>query len=164
MASMLNLEYIAGFKKHGVKDDEGYRLALEMIKDNLATEHFKEEGYAIKNYSYFDFNGYPAEYKNDYLPGKINLIVHKTMYARVGGRILNLLGAGTPIIFSAGDWEGEYVKNNEDMMRRALELPNENLPVFSYIHLMMPHEPFAFNSKGERTRKSLGQQVRTLMK
>ena len=153
MASMLNLEYIKNFKRHGVSDDEGYHKALVMIKYNLVVQQFVEEGYGIKNYSYFELEGFPARYKNDYLPGKINLIIHKTMYVRLLAQVLNKMGMGRPLVIASGDWEEEYIKNNNDMMERVLNDKQDSVPSFTYVHLMMPHEPFTYNSKGERVQK-----------
>ena len=153
MASMLNLDYINEFKRHGVNDDEGYHKSLLMIKHNLAIQQFVREGYQIKNYSYFELEGFPTLYKNDYLPGRINLIIHKTMYIRLLGQALNKMGMGRPLVFAAGDWEEEYIKNNDDMMERVLGEQADSIPSFTYVHLMMPHEPFSFNSAGERTQK-----------
>ena len=155
IASMLNLDYIPAFHGHTSNDDEEYRMAIGMIKDNLTVKHFAEEGYDIRNYSYFDMETHPAAFKNDYLPGKINIVIHKTMYVRVIGQLLKKWGLGTPVVFSSGDWEDQYVENNKEMMEKVLRDKNDTVPFFTYVHLMMPHEPFAFNSKGERTRKSL---------
>jgi hypothetical protein len=153
MASMLNLDYIKDFKRHGVDDDEGYHKALMMIKNNFVVQQFVQEGYQVKNYSYFELEKFPAIYKNDYLPGKINLIIHKTMYVRLIGQVLNKIGMGRPLVVTSGDWEEEYIKNNNAMMERVLNEKQDSVPSFTYVHLMMPHEPFSFNSKGERIQK-----------
>jgi len=155
MASMLSMDYVEGFKGHEGKGDDGYQRALSMIKNSAVIDHFIDEGYTIRNYSYFDFAGSPATYKNDYLPGRINIILNKTIYVRLLSQALKKIGAAQPIVFASGDWQEQYIRNNQDVMKRVLNEEGGNIPTFTYVHLMMPHEPFSFNSKGERMRKWL---------
>ncbi len=152
IASMFTMDYIPGLRKHNPADSYNYRRSLGMIKENPVTYNFREQGYTIKNYSYFNIEGFPASVENDFLPGRIHLLINKTMYVRVMDRLPKLIRNILPAKFSDDKWEQVYINNNQLLQERVLN-DSAGHPSFTYVHLMMPHEPFAYNRTGERTRR-----------
>src|SRR5688500_4921270 len=95
----------------------------------------------------------PAGYSSDLLPDKIQLITHKTLYYRVKKYLPLFLVRMGWVKEAAEDIENEYIRNNEKMILSAqAESRSQNAsPAFTYLHLMMPHGPFVFDSAGNRT-------------
>jgi hypothetical protein len=153
MASLLNMTYLHDIGAPVIKNHYAYTRATGDLRNNTVCRYFQRLGYRINNYSGFDMPGVPAGYNSGLLPDKIQLVTHKTMYYRVKKYFpLFLARMGWTKKLSA-DIENEYIGTNETMMRRTLEesrLKNAQ-PVFTYLHLMMPHGPFVFDSLGNRT-------------
>lgn len=153
MASLLNIDYLHDIGAPVIKNHYGYTRATGDLRNNVVCRYFEGMGYRINNYSGFDMPGVPAGYNSGLLPDKIQLITHKTMYYRVKKYFpLFLVRMGWVKKLSA-DIENEYISTNEAMMRRTLEESSSKntQPAFTYLHLMMPHGPFVFDSLGNRT-------------
>lgn len=149
VASTLNMEYLKGLGVQSAQNHYGYRKATAHIGDNLFTKFLRQQGYRINNFSYFPLPGAPAEFKSDYLPDKLSLITSKTMYSRVIKELMQVLASRYSISYFQEKYDAFYINNNEAIMRRALEQPAD-APSFNYLHLMMPHYPFAYDSTGNR--------------
>jgi hypothetical protein len=153
MASLLNMDYLHGIGSPVIKNHYGFTRATGSLRNNIVCRYFSSLGYRIHNYSGFDMPNVPAGYNSDLLPDKIQLITHKTLYYRVEKYLPTFL-VRTGLVKEAGeDIENEYIRNNEKMMVNTLAVHNSLLPVptFTYMHLMMPHGPFVFDSLGNRT-------------
>lgn len=152
MGSMLNMKYLDLAGRPVMENHFGYAAGLAAIRDNSVCHYFESMGYTIVNHSIFDLRHIPAGYQEGLLPDNIRLITQQTMYSRVGKYL--------PIFMMRQGWapgwlrevEDNFVKNNEQMMARTLEVSSrqQEKPVFTYLHLIMPHEPFAFDSLGVR--------------
>jgi len=149
VASTLNMEYLKDLGVQSAQNHYGYRKATAHIGDNILTQFLRQQGYRINNFSYFPLPGAPAEFKSDYLPGKLSLITHKTMYSRVIKELMQVLASRYSISYFQEKYDAFYISNNESIMRRALQVP-AGAPSFNYLHLMMPHYPFAYDSTGRR--------------
>jgi FtsH-binding integral membrane protein len=153
MASLLNMTYLHDIGAPVIKNHYGYTRATGDLRNNTVCRYFQRLGYHINNFSGFDMPGVPAGYNSGLLPDKIQLITHKTMYYRVKKYFPMFLARMGWMKKLSADIENEYISTNEAMMRRTLEesrLKNTQ-PVFTYLHLMMPHGPFVFDSLGNRT-------------
>lgn len=152
VASTLNMNYLHDLGEQSDKNHFGYRRATMHISENIVTQFLQQQGYRINNFSYFPLPGAPAIYKSDYLPGKISLITHKTMYSRVIKELLLVLASRYSIDYFQEKYDAFYISNNEDILQRALREAQRNnaAPSFNYLHLMLPHYPFAFDSTGRR--------------
>lgn len=152
LASTLNMDYIPGLGKQSATNHFAYRRASRMIANNAVTRFFRKNGYEINNYSYFHLEGEPVIFKSDYLPAEVSLITHKTMYSRIINNAVNTLPNMFSMQFLRDKYTEFYVRNNEGMMDRVLKdaREQEKSPSFTYMHLMMPHEPLAFDSLGKR--------------
>lgn len=153
MASLLNMDYLEGIGRPVIKNHFGYSRATAALGSNIVCRYFSGLGYRINNYSTFDMPGVPAGYKSGLLPDKIQLITHKTLYYRVRKYLPLFLVRMGWVKEVAEDMENEYISNNEKMIAGALaESKSKNTkPAFTYLHLMMPHGPFIYDSSGNRT-------------
>lgn len=151
MASLLNMDYLHGIGEPVIKNHYGFYSATASMNNNLVTRYFTSLGYRINNYSGFDMPGVPAGYNSGFFPDKIRLITHKTLYYRVK-KYLPLFLVRMGWIKEAGDdIENEFIRNNEEMMKRTLAESKNTTPAFTYLHLMMPHRPYVYDSTGNRT-------------
>ena len=152
IASTLNMDYISGLGEQSMRNHFGYRHASALIADNVVTQFFQQQGYRINNYSYSQLPDAPVIFKNDYLPAELDLITNKTMYSRVANNLTRFLGRKLSIPAFKQSRDEFYINNNEEMMARALTYgaDQKNIPSFTYMHLMMPHDPVAFDSLGNR--------------
>ncbi|WP_276485170.1 sulfatase-like hydrolase/transferase [Paraflavitalea pollutisoli] len=152
MGSMLNMDYLNLDGRPVIDNHFGYAAGMAAIRDNRVCQYFGQLGYTIVNHSIFDFRHVPAGYEEGLLPENIRLITQQTMYSRISKNL--------PVFMIRQGWapgwqrelDDNFVKNNESMMARTLEVSarKQERPVFTYLHLMMPHEPFAFDSMGVR--------------
>lgn len=152
VASTLNMQYLQDLGKQSDQNHFGYRKATMHISDNIVTQFLQQQGYRINNFSYFPLPGAPAVFKSDYLPGKISLITHKTMYSRVVKELVLVLASRYSIHYFQEKYDAFYINNNEAIMQQALQEAQQNntAPSFNYLHLMLPHYPFAYDSLGRR--------------
>ncbi|HEY0680457.1 MAG TPA: sulfatase-like hydrolase/transferase [Chitinophagaceae bacterium] len=152
MASMLNMEYLKGLGKQAAENHFGYRKATRSISDNVVVNFFKHNGYRINNYSYFQLPDVPPGFKTDYLPGELALITHRTMYSRVAKEAVRIAANKLSLTSFQERSEATFISNNESMLKRALDesAVQGKEPSFTYLHLMMPHDPIAFDSTGNR--------------
>ncbi|MGB8194530.1 MAG: sulfatase-like hydrolase/transferase [Chitinophagaceae bacterium] len=152
LASTLNMDYIQDLGPASINNHYGYRKAVNSIGDNNVVRFLQQQGYRINNYSYFRLPDAAPEFKADYLPGETDLITHKTMYSRVASNISRVLITkfGTRSLQERAD--NYYIHNNEAMMQGVLDLAGSDArkTSFTYVHLMMPHDPIAFDSLGNR--------------
>lgn len=152
MGSMLNMEYLRLDGPPTIKNHFGYSAAVSALRNNKVCRHFEELGYTIINHSNFDLQHVQAGYRSGLLPDNIRLITQQTMYYRVAKYL--------PLLLMRKGWmpglqqesETLFVENNEKMMAQTLaeSVATVAKPVFTYVHLMMPHEPFAYDSTGVR--------------
>jgi hypothetical protein len=152
MASLLNMEYPAYKGDVLIGNHYAFKKALALIRNNEVCRLFERQGYAIVNYSGFDIGGEPAGYTSE-LPDKIRLLNTQTMYYRVRTKLVHKLAAKNWVPALRARMEKEFVDNNSKMLDRTLadaKVPATQ-PRFTYLHLMMPHEPFSFDSTGART-------------
>ena len=85
------------------------------------------------------------------MPGSISLITSQTFASRILKDINYNISTGKWKL----DWglerrTYEHLRNNENIIRAVKNKASEktNVPKFIYAHLMMPHYPYYFNSKG----------------
>jgi hypothetical protein len=153
MASLLNMDYLGDVGRPVIKNHYGFNRATAALNNNAVARYFSAMKYRINNFSTFDMPGVPAGYKSGLLPDKIQLITHKTLYYRVKKYLPLFLVRMGWVKEVGADIENEYIRNNERMIAGALaESKAQNkTPAFTYLHLMMPHGPFVYDSLGHRT-------------
>jgi len=150
IASTFNMDYLRDPGSITYNNHYAYTQATRALQYNKVMAFFAAQGYTINNYSSFDMSGLPAYHSSELLPDKIRLITKQTMFYRVN----KYLG---PFLIRKG-WlspekmEEEYIGTMEEMMQKVLNgsSTDKGRPDFTYLHLMMPHGPYVFDSLGNR--------------
>lgn len=150
LASMLNMQYLDLNMK--TKGPGNLAYCYQQISNSKVLAFFKAQGYEFYNYSIFDFPGNPAIKDDIFLQARAKLITGQTFLSRVWDDILFNIGTGKwkfrpvqkQIIYS-------HLKNNLRFSEATEDLATKktNKPRFVYTHLMMPHYPYYFDSKGK---------------
>jgi hypothetical protein len=130
---------------------ENFQIAICAVYNSSVVETFRRLGYSINNYSPFSIRGLPSRYTNRFLHTDYWLILYSTFFDRIIEMAPYFIARRT------GD-----TKILERLFERQLNLSREILedvlknsmqrkatPSFSYIHLMMPHAPYAADSTGK---------------
>jgi hypothetical protein len=152
MASILNMKYHENVGPIDIKNHFAYNKAEEAIRDNAVCGFFEQQGYRIVNYSGFNLRKAPAAYNSE-LPSATQLITNQTMFHQVGKNLARELAGVFNLPWLSKKLEDEYTNNNEAMMAHTLADARKSnpQPAFTYVHLLMPHAPFAFDSSGNHT-------------
>lgn len=153
MASLLNMDYLDGIGEASIKNRYAYSSAVRGMRNNAVSAWLQSLDYRIVNYSPFDLAQAPAKYHTGLLPDKAGLITSQTLWYRVAKYLPDFLVAKGLMPGWERKIEDNYTRNNEAVLRGVLQ-PNaakDKRPVFTYLHLMMPHLPFVFDSTGKRT-------------
>jgi len=150
VASMLNGEYLQFPGNRSAYSDENYTLALSKIYQNSTFLSFRKLGYETVNYSPFSILGSASEYSNSFLPAKSSLMLHPTVF----NDLIDLLPFYIARKLKAKKWLAGMFKakisTNYQLIKKVLKESSEqrSKPGFYYVHLMMPHSPFAVDSSG----------------
>lgn len=152
MAGTLHMDYLRDIGEQSAANHFGYRKATGLISTNPVARFFRAKGYSIHNYSYFQLPASPPRFKTDYLPGELSLITRKTMYSIIAKELVRVLANKYAMGYFLQKSDETYLRNNEAMMRLALEQASARpaQPSFTYLHLMLPHDPIAYDSTGRR--------------
>jgi hypothetical protein len=151
MASMLNMDYLKDLGEIKYENHYAYKTALAMIESNEVIKMFRNEGYQISNKSIFDLYEAPAQYSTLSTPSKLQLINSKTLYYRIARSLPRFLAKKTKLEwFIKNEHEQILLSNNERMAKTLQEAAKgDSIPTFTYMHLQMPHAPYAFDSTGK---------------
>ncbi len=79
MASMLNMEYLKGFRDKSAMSIRDYGNCNTLIRNNQVIRFLSSRGYEIVNNSVFDLAGHPSFVYQFLLPQKTNLITERTL-------------------------------------------------------------------------------------
>jgi hypothetical protein len=148
MASLLNMDYLRHLKGNRVNYQDMLTCS-GLIDHNNLVDFFRTNGYAIRNYSFFDVDGQKKPVKNFFYPSNTALLSFQTMTSRLN----RTLGYH---LFSAN--RVERIKRNDmysnamvDSLTRRQALGKKNQPVFVYTHLNIPHHGYFYDSNGMMT-------------
>lgn len=156
LSSTMNLNYLRGGLEKKVASNRVFLQAMETFKGNHLLTFLRTEGYEIKNYGCFDLADAPTKtipYFND-VP--YALIDNQTLFSRIkrdigwNFTIKNVLTGAFRVPESYKKWKAYHLyrnKYNLEGLLNELQL-NSDTPRFVYVHLILPHEPFFFNSDG----------------
>lgn len=151
VASFLNSEYLALPKRNSLFGSERYRVAIEKIYLNRTAFTFSTLGYKIYNYSPFRFRHSENSYHNGFVPVGFRILLSFS--------ILDELYDLLPLYLARRFTSDKYVeklvakKTEVNMNVIADVLHNASSDTqnhrFFYVHLMMPHAPYAFTGNGK---------------
>lgn len=152
MASLFNMRYLNSADL-GNSRGYTYKTLGGLIDKSAVGFYFKQFNYSIRNYSPFVFAGQAATEPVTVLPRDIELITDRTMYTRLEKRIV----LGEPqdklnIAFIAKRLNKKIAATHENQMQAVLDAARRHTnrsPAFTYLHLLMPHKPFIYDSTGK---------------
>ncbi|MHA4843484.1 sulfatase-like hydrolase/transferase [Flavitalea antarctica] len=150
MASLLNMELLPYAAPAVISNHYAYKQALQALDKNRTCEMFRGMGYRVINKSPFYFGGQAPAYSNGLLPDKMNLVQHQTMYYRVAKALPDIMAEKFGMRDIAERNAALADENNNLMMSEVLKqsATQYEAPSFTYLHLMMPHDPLVRDSMG----------------
>ena len=150
MASLLNMNYIPQFEELQLSNHYVYKKLLSLLKNNVVCEVFQENGYKVVNLSNFEIQNAPGLDSPSELPQKIELITNQTMINRIGKYLPVWLAEMHLAKFQEKQAVALATVNDETIEKALQEGKKDNRsPVFVYVHLMMPHLPYVYDSLGK---------------
>ncbi|THU33433.1 hypothetical protein FAM09_25110 [Niastella caeni] len=149
MSSLLNMRYhdstIVG-RNNGFT----YTNLAALINHSAVSEYFKKFNYSIYNYSPFDFAGIDASSPFSIEPHDIELITRGMLYTRLSRRIIFGEPQDNLNVGILSGWLNKKVAaSHENQMKSVLASAGKKSPAFTYLHLLMPHKPFLYDSTGK---------------
>lgn len=151
MASTLNSGYLRINEADPVYTPENFRHAMNAVYYNRVGETFKKLGYSIHNYSPFSMQELPARYSNRFLHTDYWLVLYSTFFDRVIEMAPYFIARRTGKTKILEKLFERQVNLNNEILNDVLISSTKNVTKqsFSYIHLMMPHAPYAADSSGK---------------
>lgn len=158
MASSLNMQYLGNVGQLDMSNHNGFITATTAIKENIVCKFFARQGYQINNFSIFDLPFTPSNCTLPLLTGRMQLINSQTMYYKVVYAVPFILEHVGMMKKSRVEFCNTVFNNNEDAMKQTLAASNNSnySPQFTYLHLLMPHEPLLLDSNGNKTKEADG--------
>ncbi|WEK35547.1 MAG: hypothetical protein P0Y53_23935 [Candidatus Pseudobacter hemicellulosilyticus] len=152
MAATFEMEYPGWVKDLGQIQAQDYTYAANRISGSTALRYLQGSGYRLVNNSIFDIQDQPSQYDPGFLSLKFQLLTARTCWPRLkrswfwGINVGRFFRLGGP-----GEGNREMVrKGNQGILDRVYALAGDTAggPRFVYTHLMLPHEPFLYDSLG----------------
>jgi len=165
MASILNGAYLTGIRQPLSLEPDDYLLAFDGIRRSEVVNFLLARGYRVLNYSPFDLPGHPFAMDQPFIPVKTRLITYPTFYnyfrRDLGAWLDNLLrGKLSPVESYAN-----YTRRINDRFLKATIEESRHAdirPRFVYMHVMMPHLPYLYDSlQRPRPLSDIAQNMRT---
>jgi hypothetical protein len=150
VASILNMKYLELNMKRKAPGNIDY--CYQQIENSTVVKFLTANGYEFYNFSIFNFTDRPAIEYDNFLPNNTSLITSQTFLSRVLKDISYNISTGKwKLNWGLEKRTYEHLRNNESIIRAVKDKTSEktNTPKFIYAHLMMPHYPYYFNSKGQ---------------
>jgi len=157
IASTFNLNYLRPDLKGKTADGKLTVQALTTVSASELPVILKKEGYDIRNYSVFNLKNYPvynaerlAHFRDDIIPlqtfaGRIN--------RDIGWKIAEFIpfwttaSADAQFEFDRKMRIENYITGNLEKLEATIKEKNGG-PKFVYTHLILPHDPYYFDEKG----------------
>ncbi|HUR65945.1 MAG TPA: sulfatase-like hydrolase/transferase, partial [Chitinophagaceae bacterium] len=145
MASLFNMGYI-DLTGNGLVSQQDMLLCRSIISNSNTGYFFKERGYEMHNFSFFEVEGRPKAVNNYYFPPKRKLFLSQTFISRFRKEV-------SYNFFSKK--KKEAVENNDhtndetvDKLTKALAARKTTKPKFVYTHFTRPHHPYYVDRNG----------------
>lgn len=149
--SMFDGSYIKTDSSTSVYGKEGSKNGLLKMYYNRTFRLFQEYGYVVKNYSPFVSKGYPAAYNNRFLPGGRLLLLYPSLlddlYEQVPDYVLSKTGSKKLIESYHYQKSVSQLQLMDNVLKDASAVVEK--PLFCYLHLMLPHAPYVWDSTGK---------------
>lgn len=152
MASTLNMNYL-GKVSGSISDSKNPPLGSLALKNNQVLVFLKRQGYLFFNYSLFNFKKKPSPAIPTFLINDTRPITNQTLLSRLkkdlGYHVVTTLKIKLP-----GSRPVDLdLRNNLYLTRETIKTVRQKTqaPKFVYTHLVMPHNPYYFDSLGNKT-------------
>ncbi|MCS3800049.1 hypothetical protein [Niastella sp. OAS944] len=150
MASLLNMTYLDSTVVNFKRQRDTYKNLANMIDHNAASFYFKRFNYSIQNLSPFVVDGIDTSTSVPIVPRGIELITSRALYIRVLRRIIFGEPQDKLNIGGVSAWLNKGLANtHERQMQNVLSSAGRHSPSFTYLHLVMPHKPYIYDSTGK---------------
>lgn len=153
--STLDMCYLPQFSQNSVVTARDQVRGDVSLKTNNVLRVFESRGYEVMNCSIFDFAGHRSKSFRIFSHLPRGLIDFQTMYSRVKADLGWLWYPGRDsanIAYynqSITHLEDSLQRRNIDTCLSAIEASGHSeKPVFSVIHILLPHEPFIYRADG----------------
>lgn len=149
MASVLNMKYISLHKGRQNFSTIGYSYGF--IRNSPVIKFLQSMHYDFYNNSIFDFEGRPAHKYTAFLPYGINMITSSTLFTRLKNDLVMDVARGKFGERFRVEELYEFLHFNENILNLTDTIASKKAanPKFVYTHLVMPHYPYYFDSKGQ---------------
>jgi hypothetical protein len=134
IASALQMNYFHALTKVTFPDDNP--LGIAAMKNNTLITILEKYGYNIRNYSLFDFTNHPTKH--------FKFFEHSAFHFYFSQSLINQINIAYETLNSQ-----RHAKQLYQLIDDALTPANkETQPIFTYLHLVLPHHPFVFREDG----------------
>jgi len=149
MASMLNGAYLTEIPHPYALVPDDYTNIFDPIRKSAVVNHLISQGYSIINNSPFDLPEHPAVIDQPFIAVKTKLITYRTLTDYIvrdlGGWLDSHL---TPTRLYLETKASQVVRMNQTFLAatQAESSRRSTTPRFVYMHVLMPHAPFMYDS------------------
>ena len=151
MASLLSMSYHKELNNFQYTD-KNLNYCYNKISNSEVVSGLESLGYMFLNNSIFDFKGKNSIIDKTFLKSGSDLITSQTLFSRIKRDLYeNFIFQHMRKSWLYKDLLMKDYYNNELVYNRTIEQVSETLskPKFVYTHLLMPHFPYYFNSRGK---------------
>ena len=164
MASLFQMNYLTGIKGHN-QDLGDKNRCYDLINSAPLWKFFRQQGYAMKNYSTFNIANLPTEAPQNYILIGKDMIVSHTLVSRLNKDLRYHLAVTFKMESEINRITHFIDRCNQLLLSRLLAetTTTSPQPMFVYTHLTMPHYPYYFRKDGQRNPVHVlleGEQVR----
>jgi Sulfatase len=149
VASTLNMDLLP--LKKGQQNYSTVGYSYEVIRNSRVLKFLSSNGYRFYNCSIFDFDDQPAHKYTSFLPYGIKLVTAQTFTTRVTDDFRqDILDGKLGLKKLQKKIAYDNLHFNDEILDLTAKIAAEkiNKPKFVYTHLMIPHFPYYFDSKG----------------
>ena len=149
MPSIFSGSYISKSNGASLSGVERNKEAMFMMYEDNIIHYFSRAGYRIKNYSPFSINIADRYYDHQFLPTGKFLLLYPSLIddlvEKVPEFFVSKLGSKQQL---TSFYAGKGNKFEQIFTNVLKDTVNGATPMFTYMHLMMPHYPYIWDSTG----------------
>ena len=163
LASTLNMKYLNYLSEAIENESKDHGILYQMLDNNLVMRNFKSAGYQVYNISSGAWNTGSVNIADEHLCSKNQNIDYRTLYQLKQISVLRafdiFIKEPTSRIFHQQHRDTILCQFGE--ITKIKQITEE--PVFVFMHVLTPHEPFVFGPNGEEVdyKYTLGPNVET---
>ena len=163
LASTLNMKYLNYLSEIIENESKDHGILYQMLDNNLVMRNFKSAGYQVYNISSGAWNTGSVNIADEHLCSKNQNIDYRTLYQLKQISVLRafdiFIKEPTSRIFHQQHRDTILCQFGE--ITKIKQITEE--PVFVFMHVLTPHEPFVFGPNGEEVdyKYTLGPNVET---